>query len=491
MNIFRKPSFADSTGDAIPLYHDGTYHIFSLTPPKGTTVYPARLRTSWSHTISKDLIHWKEVETALYPGEGNEPDACGVWTGTAIFAEGQYHIFYTGYNYNIHYSQTICHAYSKDGFHWEKDPKNPVIIPDESRYEVIDWRDPYVFYNEDDHCYWILISGRIKEGPPTKRGCINLFRSKDLKQWEFYGPVYKPYITNCPECCEMWKKDGKWYLSYSTFSEFVNTCYRISDSPFGPWRTPKKDGIGGRRFYAAKSLENDEGRRIYFAWAHDRADQSDYGEWYWGGEFCIPHEIAVNEDHELDVRIPKEYVGAWREPVHFQTENVWGNSDITSDDSVKVNSPGTLSYGFFKLSKQTFFFQTKMKVIDARGTFGIILKSDRDCAQYILLGFELGMQRVSLMNLPTGVDPFWEASCTNIGRPKDPGPDGFRVCENPYHFANEDIIDIKIAVDHDMMEIFIGDKVAFTYRYYGKTDYEIGWYVQDGNIEYNNISIME
>ena len=48
MEIFRKPSFADSTGDAIPFYHDGIYHIFSLTPPTGTTVYPERLRTTWS-----------------------------------------------------------------------------------------------------------------------------------------------------------------------------------------------------------------------------------------------------------------------------------------------------------------------------------------------------------------------------------------------------------------------------------------------------------
>ena len=72
MEIFRKPSFADSTGDAIPFYHDGIYHIFSLTPPTGTTVYPERLRTTWSHTVSKDLIHWEELETALYPGEGTE-----------------------------------------------------------------------------------------------------------------------------------------------------------------------------------------------------------------------------------------------------------------------------------------------------------------------------------------------------------------------------------------------------------------------------------
>ena len=41
MDFFRKMSFADSTGDAIPFYHEGKYHIFSLTSPPGTTVYPA------------------------------------------------------------------------------------------------------------------------------------------------------------------------------------------------------------------------------------------------------------------------------------------------------------------------------------------------------------------------------------------------------------------------------------------------------------------
>ena len=106
-----------------------------------------------------------------------------------------------------------------------------------------------------------------------------MYRSKDLDSWEYYGPIYQPYHTNCPECCEMYKIGALWYLSYSRFSEFVNTIYRVADSPFGPWRTPKMDGIGGRRFYAAKSLVNDEGRRFYFAWAHDRARQSNFGEW--------------------------------------------------------------------------------------------------------------------------------------------------------------------------------------------------------------------
>ena len=200
MDFFRKMSFADSTGDAIPFYHEGKYHIFSLTSPPGTTVYPARLRTTWSHSVSEDLVHWEELPTALYPGEGDEPDASGVWTGSVIYGEGKYHAFYTGYCLTAEYQQTICHATSEDGITWTKDAANPVITPMIELYEKLDWRDPYVFYNEEDKCYWILISARRLDMPVTRRGCIVLYRSKDLVNWEYYGPLYSAGNTNCPEC---------------------------------------------------------------------------------------------------------------------------------------------------------------------------------------------------------------------------------------------------------------------------------------------------
>lgn len=491
MKLFRKPSLADSTGDAIPFYHNGVYHIFSLTPPPGTTVYPERLRTTWSHTVSRDLVHWEELETAIYPGTGEEPDADGVWTGSVIFGEGRYHAFYTGYNYHIEKQQTICRATSEDGIKWTKDAANPVISPLEELYEGMDWRDPYVFYNEEDQCYWILISARRKAGPPTKRGCVVLYRSDDLENWSYYGPVYQPYHTNCPECAEMYKIGDNWYLSYSRFSEFVNTIYRVSKSPFGPWRTPKMDGIGGRRFYAAKSMQNDEGRRFYFAWAHDRANRSDTGEWYWGGAFCIPHEVEANKEGELDVKLPREIEGAFSVPVKWSYQHQLGDAKVIGKNSISADSIGTLTYGFFDLEEPSFLFRCKARPDDCCDHFGLVLKSDKDMARCLVLAFEKGMQRVSLLNLPMDVDPFWQQSCTNIGTPKDPGPDGIRVCEKPFEFKNGDEIDIKVSIDHDMVEIFVGERVAFTYRSYEKPEYEIGLLVQDGIVEYHDIEIMK
>ena len=491
MNIFRKISWADSTGDAIPFYHEGKYHIFSLTPPVGTTVYPSRLRTTWEHSVSEDLVHWTELPTALYPDDGDGPDASGVWTGSVIYGEGKYHIFYTGYCLTAEYQQTICHATSDDGINWVKDAANPIITPKIEFYEKLDWRDPYVFYNEDDECYWILISARRLDMPVTRRGCIVLYRSIDLERWEYFGPVYSPGHTNCPECCEMYKIGDTWYLSYSTFSEFVNTIYRVAKSPFGPWRKPRKDGIGGRRFYAAKSMRDDNGRRFYFGWAHDRADRSDFGEWYWGGIFCIPHEVVQDENGELDVRMPKEYALIFTEKVDWSYLPVLGNSECFGGKTILLDSISSCSYGFLEHSESSFFFRCKATPRETCDHFGILLKSDREASGCLLLDFDAAMQRVSLLSLPMGVDPFWVQSCQAVPPATAPGPDGIRVCEKSFHFKDGQTIDIRIVVDGDMVETFVGEQVAFTYRIYEKREFEVGFLAQDSKVEYSGISITK
>lgn len=492
MKIFRMPDGADSTGDAIPYFHEGKYHIFSLTSPKGTTVYPARLRTTWDHHVSTDLVNWERLPSAIRPGDSDsDPDASGIWTGDVTYGEGQWHAFYTGYSLKQRYQQTICHATSPDGIVWTKDPANPVISPRTDEYEDQDWRDPYVFYNEDDRKWWMILLARLNKGPHMRRGCVVLYRSDDLRQWDYYGPLYAPYHTSGPECPEMYKMGDYWYLSYSRFSEWVNTVYRVSTSPFGPWRTPEFDGIGGRRFYAAKSLVNDEGRRFYFAWAHDRADRSDNGDWYWGGAFCIPHEVVQGEDGELEVRMPEEYVDGNATPVAWSYRHAWGAHAMYGPNTVELVSPGTLSYGFVETAESSFLFSCKVKVGECLDHFGLALKSDDALATCLLLMFERGMQRVSLVNMPQRLDPFWQESTPADIQPREPGPDGPRVAEKPFIFNNGDTIDLKVSIDNDMVEIFVGERVAFTYRSYAKAEHEIGLVAQDAQVEFFDIRLRK
>lgn len=242
MSIFRRLSNGLSCGDSIPFYHDGMYHLFFLSVPENTVRYPERVRNTWQHVVSKNLVEWEEMQPVLLPGDGTKLDQDGCWTGSVIYAEGKYHIFYTGYHIDSEFPQTICHAVSDDCVTFEKDLNNPIIVPDIRYYENIDWRDPYIFYNEEEMEYWMLIAARKNSGPSNRRGVVVLYKSKDLQEFEHWGVIYEPWHTNCPECPEMYKMGEYWYLVYSRFSERAQTIYRYSKSPYGPWRTPKFDG---------------------------------------------------------------------------------------------------------------------------------------------------------------------------------------------------------------------------------------------------------
>ena len=488
VRFYRKPAHADATGDAIPFYHEGRYHIFSLTPPPGTGTYPERLRTTWHHAWSGNLVDWEEIGPALIPGAPDEPDADGCWTGSVIYGQGQWHAFYTGYSIQATFQQTICHAVSEDGVSWTKDPKNPILVPRTDLYERLDWRDPYAFYNEEDHAYWLLFSARKNAGPITRRGCVILYRSQNLADWEYYGPIYEPKHTNCPECPEIYRMGETWYLSYSRFSEFGGTIYRVSKSPFGPWRTPHNDRIGNRRFYAAKSMANEAGNRYYFGWIPDRSNKSDRGEWYWGGIFALPHEVSRSpKDQGLEIKLPSAIAETFQEPLEWKYKPIEGDSKLTGQNRVQVEAVGTMAYGFLEFSGRHYLFSCKVRPIDCRDLFGFVIKSDRDLSSCLILAFELGAKRVSLLKYPMPVDPFWEASVASMVQASIPGPDGPRVAETPFDFEEGTAIDVKILVEDDLVETFVGEKAVLTYRCYDAGEYELGVIVQDGSAEYEEV----
>lgn len=490
MKVFRRLSSGLSCGDSIPFYHDGVYHLFFLSVPANTVRYPERTRNTWQHVISKDLVNWEELPPVLLPGSQPSIDADGCWTGSVIYAGGQYHIFYTGYHIDAEFPQTICHATSRDAVTWEKDGKSPYIVPDTRYYESIDWRDPYIFYNEEDGCYWLLIAARKNSGPSNRRGVVALYATKDLVNFEHRGPLYEPYHTNCPECPEMYKMGDYWYLVYSRFSERAQTLYRVSKSPYGPWRTPKFDGIDGRRFYAAKSLADDNGRRFYFAWIHEREKGSDEELWQTGGDFGIPHEVIPMEDGNLRVVMPREVREAFKETkISCSFVPKLGRIKEYGDTSLEVNSVGTLSYGYFDINEPEFMMECTIKAADCADYFGLAIKTDEDLDHGYLLAFNIANQQVSLNKLPAPLDPFW---ATLSGKPiVPPEVDGPRVCEKPFPFKNGDYINVKVVMCNDLIEIFAGDLVVFSYRSYTEMPYKIGVFAQDCNAEYHNIEFTK
>lgn len=75
--------------------------------------------------VSEDLDHWTpagEVEITQ-PCEQN-----GIAAPGAIVLDGKVHLFYQTYGNGK--NDAICHAFSTDGIHFEKNPENPVFAPE-------------------------------------------------------------------------------------------------------------------------------------------------------------------------------------------------------------------------------------------------------------------------------------------------------------------------------------------------------------------------
>ncbi|MFD2330909.1 hypothetical protein ACFSR7_16785 [Cohnella sp. GCM10020058] len=101
----------------------------------------------------------------------------------------------------------VMHAVSSDLLHWEKLPEDKFYAPAE-KYEPDDWRDPFVFWNEDAGQYWMLLAARAKEGPAMRKGCTALCVSTDLQHWEVADPLWAPESHYAHECPDLFRIGG-------------------------------------------------------------------------------------------------------------------------------------------------------------------------------------------------------------------------------------------------------------------------------------------
>ena len=180
--FFYKPENA-WPADFIPFFDNGKFRLFYLLDWRDKEKHGEG--TPWYQISTDNLVNFTEHGEMLARGTKDEQDLY-VFTGSVIKANGMYHIFYTGHNPYIGekggHTQGIMHAVSSDLLKWKKVPED-TFFADPRLYEKDDWRDPFVFKNDETGEYWMLVAARLKDGPSRHRGCTALCKSKDLKTW--------------------------------------------------------------------------------------------------------------------------------------------------------------------------------------------------------------------------------------------------------------------------------------------------------------------
>lgn len=246
------------------VYYDGEYHMFYQHNP-----YEIRWENMhWAHAVSTDLIHWEEIDEALFPdqlGTMFSGSAVVDYKNTSGFKKGKEDVLVAIYTAHIREDgkgegddiQTQCLAYSNDkGRSWEKYEGNPVINSRE-RVGSSHTRDPKVFWHSDTN-KWVMVLFE-------KLG-ISFYTSDNLKDWNYES--HTEGFWECPELFEL-AIDGdlnnkKWVL-YG-----VSGTYMIGSFD-GKKFTPES---GKHRYLSGNTLSaqtfnnipKPDGRRIQMAW---------------------------------------------------------------------------------------------------------------------------------------------------------------------------------------------------------------------------------
>lgn len=478
-NIFYKPKDG-WVGDTIPFAHDGKFYIYYLHDErKGNTQDEYGYRTSWNLLITEDWVNVKDCKVVLPVGEYDDADyAC--YTGSVIEGnDGNFHMFYTAQNnYNPKYHrdgkplQYVAHAISTDLINWEKLPEL-TFGADERIYEPFDWRDPFVFYNEEEKCFDMLLAARLRGASEKNGGCVGLCRSYDLLHWEAKEPFYNPESYMTHECPDLFKLGNKWYLVYSTFSEKFVTHYRMSDKLSGPWTSPIEDTFDGRAFYAAKTAQVGD-KRMAFAWVPTKRGESDFGQYEWGGNF-IAHEINQTTDNKLTVKPAEGLINMF-------------NNEFVNEKLNKVeieNYEGEKSYVIDGM-KDTCMIEAVIEFSEGVRSFGIGLRQDSALANGYYLRFEPFYNRI--------VADMWPRRIRGVNQWYVDGDKPFMVeLERPFDYKSlkDNKVHIRVVADGSIICLYVNDITALTMRAYNLNRTNWGFFVKDGSIRVSDIHMYE
>ncbi|MXX90474.1 MAG: family 43 glycosylhydrolase [Boseongicola sp. SB0677_bin_26] len=488
------PERGAAAGDTMPFHHDGKWHLFFSQPPVAAWEYVERARVSTAYLRSDDLVNWEVMPDAFGPGAHGDCDGDGIWTGSVIEHEGVFHFFYTGYNRQSASPQTICKATSVDLRDWAKSGANPMISPDPRWYETVDWRDPFVYRDDEAGCFKMLISARLKEGPQFRRGCIAVATSDDLENWEVGPPLASSMLTHCPECPEIFKMGDWWYLVESRYSERMQTVYRVAKSPDGPWESRKLDSLDGRRFYAAKSA-SDGRRRITFAWIPFRKHHDPKGNWVWGGELGSPRELVSLSDGTLISRLPQDVDNSYAVTVPHELHPMLG--DWTREESPRCDATGSYGYAFLGgPDRDDVLLDLVIEPDPNTESVGILVES---CGgDHLDSGYSLAIEpmkeRVLFDRWPAAMDPLWDSLVLKERhgievRQEIDSP----LAERPLAFTPEDgRYRVQILRKGSAIECFVAGQVVASFRIDDMPNADAwGLFVQEGAARFHDLKFRK
>lgn len=467
--VFYHPEGA-FVGDVIPFEKNGKVYLYFLLDER-TVPKPGM---PWALVTTNDYVHFEDHGVALASG-GTDAKDFNCYTGSVIVdSNGMHHLFYTGNNPKTtdksgRSIQLVMHATSDDGMKTWIRHEELSFGPSED-YENFDWRDPFVFRDEEAGIWRMLLAARNNNGPERRRGVTGQYISGDLYSWHQEKPFWDPKRFVAMECPEVFHWGDWWYFVYSEFSDAFTTKYRMAKTLDGPWIAPEKDTIDGRAFYAAKSTFLD-GKRFFTGWISTKKNAVDDGEWQWAGAMSTL-EAVQNGDGTLAFRFPEALIQSFTETFPITI----AKKELNAPDKYVCAMSNEM------LPDQA-YIRAKIDIKPGTHECGLLLRSSSDGDSSYVVRLEPTRSRMVFDRWPrkaTGGEQ-WQISgdvpyYVELERPCD-----LSVGEHTLEIIMEDSIAV----------IVLDRQVSLSTRIYDKPEGRLGYFVSDGAIELSSLDIKQ
>lgn len=444
MNNISNLHFCSETGwfgDAMPLYEDGTYHFYYTKWRKEDE------KLCWGHISSGNLIDYTEHPDPLSVDDEDKM----LLTGCVVKNKDTFYAFYPAIGNDGRCR--IFRAESVDGVIFRKERKELVPFDDTLYYDAGTWRDPCVFWNDSENCWWMVFCAKAPfTYPDNFHGCLGLAKSADFENWVLYPPFWDAGITSAPECPDIFTMGTKWALIYY----WHETRIRFADDLGGNWERAKVISPDHFDFMAAKHM-SDGARNILAGWIPRK--KCDCSERIWGGNLAIPRELFVIDGSPATRFIPEL-------------------------DSMFSNKTG--------------LFPGDMHV-DAtdKGLFAPIIDAPSDYR--VKSGFELAGENLNLCIFIRTDDKIKNGYAIIFDRPAamirlrelyewDQRPD---ISVIPWYDSDSPSLSIDLVVHDDIMEMCVNDSYTHVSRLMKNSGGKLAFFVQDGCIEMKNCAISD